>query len=258
MAAPAFRAAPVRIRVPATSANLGPGFDALGLALTLYDDVVVRIAETGLTVDIAGEGAEDLRRDRRNLVVRALRAAFDLLGGQRGESRSSARTGSRRAAAWVPRRPRSPSGITAARALVGLDSLTRRCCRTENWRPRSKVTPDNVAACLRGGLTLAWRDSNGPRSTPLDVIDDLVPVAFVPTTQASTTRARRMLPETVPHADAAASAGRAALLVEALGRRPDLLLLKTEDRLGTSPTAHRQCPGARSSSTNCAAPVSPQ
>src|SRR4051812_42562167 len=82
MAAPAFRAAPVHVRVPATSANLGPGYDALGLAMTMYDDVVVRIAESGLQVDIAGEGAEDLRRDRRNLVVRAVRAAFDLLGGQ--------------------------------------------------------------------------------------------------------------------------------------------------------------------------------
>ena len=82
MAGPAFRAGPVRVRVPATSANLGPGFDALGLALTLYDDVVVRIAESGLPVDIAGEGADDLRRDRRNLVVKAIRATFTVLGGQ--------------------------------------------------------------------------------------------------------------------------------------------------------------------------------
>ena len=78
----AFRAAPVRVRVPATSANLGPGFDALGLALALYDDVVVRVAEEGLYVDVAGEGADSVPRTRRHLVVRALHAGFDTLGGQ--------------------------------------------------------------------------------------------------------------------------------------------------------------------------------
>lgn len=82
MAGPAFRAAAVRVRVPATSANLGPGFDALGLSLGLYDDVVVRVADSGLHVDIAGEGARTLPRDENHLLVRSLRTAFDLLGGQ--------------------------------------------------------------------------------------------------------------------------------------------------------------------------------
>lgn len=82
MAGPAFRAAAVRVRVPATSANLGPGFDALGLALGLYDDVVVRVADSGLHIDIAGEGSETLPRDEKHLLVRSLRTAFDLLGGQ--------------------------------------------------------------------------------------------------------------------------------------------------------------------------------
>src|SRR3954452_19827154 len=77
-----FRAAPVRVRVPATSANLGPGFDAFGLALGLYDDIVFRVAESGLVVDIAGEGADDLRRDKRNLVAASAYAAFDALGGR--------------------------------------------------------------------------------------------------------------------------------------------------------------------------------
>ena len=79
---PAFRAAPVRVRVPATSANLGPAFDCAGLALSLYDDVVVRVADKGLTVDVAGEGAEKVPRTERHLVVAALRAAVDALGGQ--------------------------------------------------------------------------------------------------------------------------------------------------------------------------------
>ncbi len=82
MAGPAFRAAAVRVRVPATSANLGPGFDAFGLSLGLYDDVVVRVADSGLHIDIAGEGSETLPRDENHLLVRSLRTAFDLLGGQ--------------------------------------------------------------------------------------------------------------------------------------------------------------------------------
>ena len=107
MAGPAFRAAAVRVRTPATSANLGPGFDAFGLALGLYDDVVVRVADSGLHVDIAGEGADTLPRDERHLLVRSMRTAFDLLGGQPGVWRSSAPTASRTAADWV--HPRPPS-----------------------------------------------------------------------------------------------------------------------------------------------------
>src|SRR3954451_15839238 len=76
---PTFRAAPLRIRVPATRANLGPGFDALGLALTLHDDVVARVTDSGLTVDVAGMGAATVARNARNLVVRALRTTFNQL-----------------------------------------------------------------------------------------------------------------------------------------------------------------------------------
>jgi homoserine kinase len=94
--------------------------------------------------------------------------------------------------------------------------------------------PDNVAACLHGGLTLAWQDATGPHHVPLDVTSELTPVVFIPSTRGSTSKARRMLPETVPHADAALTAGRAALLVEAMARRPELLLPATEDRLHQS------------------------
>src|SRR3954452_14446951 len=81
---PTFRAAPGRVRGPATSANLGPGFDAMGLALPLHDDVVARGTDAGLTVDVAGMGAATVARNARNLVVRAMRAAFDRLGGRPG------------------------------------------------------------------------------------------------------------------------------------------------------------------------------
>ncbi|WP_406092525.1 homoserine kinase [Kitasatospora purpeofusca] len=231
MAGPAFRAAAVRVRVPATSANLGPGFDAFGLALGLYDDVVVRVADTGLSVDIAGEGAETLPRDERHLLVRSMRAAFDLLGGQpRGLEVVCANRiphgrglGSSSAAICA--------GIVAARAVtiggpsaLDDDALLALASELEGH-------PDNVAACLRGNFTVAWTEEDRARAIALEPSAEVVPVVFVPATEVLTETARGLLPRTVPLADAAANAGRSALLVEALTRRPDLLLAATEDRI---------------------------
>lgn len=231
MAGPAFRAAAVRVRVPATSANLGPGFDACGLALGLYDDVVVRVAESGVHVDIAGEGADTLARDERHLVVRSMRAAFEVLGGQpRGLEVVCANRiphgrglGSSSAAICA--------GITAARAVtIGgqerLDDAALLALANE-----LEGHPDNVAACLLGGFTIAWTEDDRARAVRLDPSSALVPVVFVPGTPLLTETARGLLPRTVPHADAAANAGRAALLVEAVTRAPELLLAATEDRL---------------------------
>ncbi|MCX4754900.1 homoserine kinase [Kitasatospora purpeofusca] len=231
MAGPAFRAAAVRVRVPATSANLGPGFDAFGLALGLYDDVVVRVADSGLSVDIAGEGAETLPRDERHLLVRSMRAAFDLLGGQpRGLEVVCANRiphgrglGSSSAAICA--------GIVAARAVtiggpsaLDDDALLALASELEGH-------PDNVAACLRGNFTVAWTEEDRARAIALEPSAEVVPVVFVPATEVLTETARGLLPKTVPLADAAANAGRSALLVEALTRRPDLLLAATEDRI---------------------------
>jgi homoserine kinase len=228
----AFRAAPVRVRAPATSANLGPGFDALGLALSLYDDVVVRVADEGLFVDVAGEGADSVPRTRRHLVVRALQAGFDALGGQpRGlevvcANRIPHGRGLGSSAAAIV------AGLTAARALVlgGADTLDDDALLA--LAAELEGHPDNVAACLLGGLTLAWTPAHGPaQAVRLPVSPALRPVVFVPTTSASTAKARKLLPETVPHADAARNAARSALLVHALAADPGLLLAATEDRL---------------------------
>jgi homoserine kinase len=221
----------VRVRVPATSANLGPGFDALGLALGLYDDVVVQVTESGLSVDIAGEGAAELPRNQRHLVVKALRAMFKQLGGQpRGvhvvcANRIPQARGLGSSAAAIV------AGVVAARALTvgGSDRFDDAAAFV--LAAELEGHPDNVAACLYGGLTVAWQDGGRPGAARLGVCDQLAPVAFVPQTRSSTAKARRMLPETVPHADAALTAGRAALLVEALAHRPDLLFSATEDRL---------------------------
>lgn len=231
---PSYRAAPVRVRVPATSANLGPAFDSAGLALSLYDDVVVRIADSGLSVDVAGEGADELPRDKRHLVVKSLRAAFDALGGQpRGlevvcANRIPQARGLGSSSAAIV------AAVVAARALVlgGEDILDDDAAL--NLATQLEGHPDNVAACLRGGLTFAWTDGTGTHVHRSGVHRDIAPVAFVPSTKASTRKVRGLLPEVVPHLDAAANSGRAALLSLALTVEPALLLPATEDRLHQS------------------------
>ena len=224
-----FRDEPVHVRVPATSANLGPGFDSAGLALALHDDVVVRVTGSGLTVHVEGEGADELPRSERHLVVKALRATFDRLGGQPAglEVRCTNRIPHSRglgssSAAIV-------SAVVAACALAGdadLDDQQRLDLADE-----LEGHPDNVAACLSGGVTFAWTQPDGPRVVRLDAHPDLGPVAFVPSTRSSTKQVRGLLPASVPYADAVLNASRAALLPHALTIDPGLLLAATEDRL---------------------------
>ncbi|GAA3854514.1 homoserine kinase [Streptomyces sedi] len=231
MAHPAFRAAAVRVRVPATSANLGPGFDALGLALGLYDDVVVRVAESGLHLDIAGEGADSVPRDESNLLVRTLRTAFDALGGQpRGLEIVCANRvphgrglGSSSAAICA--------GLVAARAVTTGGEAKLDDVALLELASEIEGHPDNVAACLLGGFTLAWGESGAVRAIRMEPAATVVPLVFVPARPLATETARGLLPRAVPHADAAVNAGRAALLVEALTRRPELLLPATDDRI---------------------------
>jgi homoserine kinase len=217
--------------VPASSANLGPGFDALGLALMLHDDVVARVTDSGLSVDVAGMGAATVARNARNLVVRAMRAAFDRLGGRPGglevvcANRVPHGRGLGSSAAAIV------AGIVAARALVAGGSERMDDAAALQLATELEGHPDNVAACLLGGLTVAWTDGQGAHAEQLDVDPSIAPVVFVPGSSSSTKATRRLLPDVVPHADAAANAGRAALLIDALRHRPQRLLVATEDRL---------------------------
>ncbi|MDQ0424262.1 homoserine kinase [Cellulomonas iranensis] len=237
-----LRAAHVRVRVPATSANLGPGFDALGVALGLHDEIDVRALGTpDVRVEVTGEGAGEVPDGEDHLVVRALRAALDHVGApQTGlhlvcRNRVPHGRGLGSSAAAVV------AGILAARGLVAdpaaLDDDVALALAT-----RLEGHPDNAAPALLGGLTVAWSDDAPAggvaatglppvRAARLAVHPDVAPVAIVPPGHLSTHAARGVLPAQVPHADAAWQAGRAALLVEALGRRPDLLLAATGDRL---------------------------
>jgi homoserine kinase len=218
--------------VPATSANLGPGFDALGLALSLHDDVIARIGEDGVVIDVAGEGAAEVPRDESHLLVRSMRSAFEVLGGQpRGielvcANRIPHGRGLGSSAAAIV------AGILLARALVlGGDE---RLSDADVLALASELEghPDNVAACLYGGLTIAWSSAgDGVGAIRLDCAPAIRPVAFIPTETSSTHASRQLLPEQVPHGDAAFNAARAALLVAALTGRSDVLLTATEDRL---------------------------
>ena len=228
---PSFRAAPVRVRVPATSANLGPAFDSAGLALALYDDVIVRVADSGLSVDVAGEGADELPRDKRHLIAKSLRAAFAELGGQpRGleivcANRIPQSRGLGSSSAAIV------AAVLAARALVLGGEETMDEDAALELATRLEGHPDNVAACLRGGLTFAWTGPGGVQVHRVDVNAAIAPVAFIPSSRASTKKVRGLLPATVPHAEAAANSARTALLSFALTTSPELLMDATEDRL---------------------------
>ncbi|MBG6184559.1 homoserine kinase [Arthrobacter sp. CAN_A214] len=219
------------VTVPGTSANLGPGFDTLGLAVTLRDTVRVRSVDSGTTtVFPAGEGAEALPRNELHLVAKSLLATLHRVGRRspgleietvnvlpHGRGLGSS------AAAIV-------SGAVAANAL--LDDADRMDDQALlQWCATLEGHPDNVAAALSGSLAISWESGRAYSSARLEVHPDVIPVAAVPGGSLSTESARALLPPSVSHRSAATNAGRAALLVHALTARPDLLLPATEDSL---------------------------
>jgi len=223
---------PVAVRVPATSANLGPGFDSLGLALTLYDTVRAAVRPTGVEVQVTGAGAGEVGRGEGHLVVRAMRAAFTTVGAQppglsldcRNEVPQGFGFGSS-AAAIV-------AGLLAARELAGeAGAAALGPERLLKLATDIEGHPDNVAACLTGGLTISWMTATSVKMARLIPLAGLVPVLCVPSEPLATESARLVLPADIPHAHAAANSARAALLVAGLTGRPELLLDATEDFL---------------------------
>ena len=239
MAKPTFKANPIQVQVPATSANLGPGFDSFGLALGMHDLYVAQILDdAGLDIDVTGEGADEVPRTDKNLLVKAMYKGFDFLGGKpkgvavralnvipHGRGLGSS------ASAIV-------GGLSLARALVltGSDKMSDE--KLLQLATDMEGHPDNVAAALYGNAVVAWQEDQHGKSVAqaisLNVDLRIRAIAFIPSTAVATSKARKMLPETVPHRDAARNSANSALLVHALTLRPDLLFRATEDFLHQS------------------------
>ena len=229
--APSFVSGAVRVRTPATSANLGPGFDALGLALALYDDVTAQVAEDGVVVEVTGEGAGELPKDASHLVVRAMFAAFDELGGRPSGLSVSCVNRIPQARGLGSSSAAIVAGIQLARGLVVDGQKAMDDAAALRLAARLEGHPDNVAPCLLGGFVIAWTEETGAKAVTRRPHPAVQPTVFVPAGRGLTVEARAALPASVPHTDAARSAGRAALLVHAITEEPSLLLPATEDRL---------------------------
>ena len=232
----------IRVTVPATSANLGPGFDCLGLALKLYDEVTFTITDGPTTVEVTGEGATDVPLDEGHLVLKAFRRALEVFGFSQPNVKlyclnriPHGRGLGSSAAATV-------AGIMAARALVIDRDIRTLTGHAAQWIPLDKVLelatefeghPDNAAPAIHGGATVSWNENGVPKAVNFEVSKQLRAILFVPQTTLATKKARALLPQQVPFADAVFNVGRAALLVAALSGALNITNLKaaTEDKL---------------------------
>lgn len=233
--------ASVTVRVPASSANLGPGFDSLGLGLSLFDEIVVTTTDAGLTVRVEGEGADEVPCGPGHLVVRAVERGLEAAGvwasgldvlcrnaipHSRGLGSSAAAVVGGLAAA------NGLAGKLDGGLMLGIDELVQLSSEFEGH-------PDNASASVLGGAVVSWTEAAGHgepaspryRAVRLATHPDIRVTALVPSERSSTAHTRGLLPATVPHQDAAFNVSRAALGVVALTQRPDLLLAATEDRL---------------------------
>ena len=220
----------VRVLVPATSGNLGPGFDALGLAYNLYDQVEVQVTDGPTTIVVEGEGAGAVPVDETHLVMRALRRTLEFAGAAQPNlalrciNRIPHGRGLGSSAAAVV------AGIMAARELLPdpesltLDQVLALATEFEGH-------PDNAAPAIFGGATASWMDNGQPFAVRIPVSPDLRPILLVPNYSLATKAARAVLPAQVPYADAVFNIGRVALLTQALNSQPQYLFAATEDKL---------------------------
>jgi homoserine kinase len=221
----------VHVKVPATSANLGPGFDTLGLALARYDELDVEATDAAThDIQVHGVGAGEVPLDETHLVVRAIRHTFDRAGVPLPSLRLVAHNAIPHGRGLGSSGAAIVAGVMAAKGLLaGIvefspDELLELATELEGH-------PDNVAPALFGGLTIAWTTPEGPRHKKLIVHRGVSPLVLVPEHEMSTALARSLQPESVPHEDAVFNVSRSALLVAALIQSPELLLQATEDKL---------------------------
>jgi homoserine kinase len=224
----------VTVKVPATTANLGPGFDTLGLALSLYDDLTITVREQpGVQVRVSGVGEGEVATDESNLVVQSLAATLRKFGqdlpGLDVVAQNSIPHG----------RGLGSSGAAIVAGVMAAKGLLEGIAELDSDRLLAIASeleghPDNVAPALFGGLTIAWTADDRPQHKKLMVHRGVSPLICVPESTMSTALARSLRPASVPHEDAIFNVSRSALLIAALIQSPELLLAATEDKLHQS------------------------
>jgi homoserine kinase len=227
-----FVTGPVRVTAPATSANLGPGYDSLGLALDLRDSLEAEVTERGLVVEVEGAGAGAVPLDETHLVIRSMRAAFELLGEQPRGLRLRCHNVVPHARGLGSSSAAIVGGVVLARALVAGGELLLDDDAAFRLTAEIEGHPDNVAPAFYGGFVISGNETGTDFWAVRSSVDPRVGVvAFIPPTGVETKVARGLLPAQVPHVDAAADAARTALLVAALASQPEQLHRATRDYL---------------------------
>jgi homoserine kinase len=244
MIAPSAAAATtVTVRVPASSANLGPGFDSVGLALGVWDECTATVSdEPGVRISVTGAGAGEVPLDESHLVYRTMVHTWAVLGAQSPAGLElSCHNGVPQGRGMGSSATAIVTGIVAAQAIW---DTTRGHIAPVDLAVANDIAaaleghPDNSSASVYGGLTLSWTDDadeERTRTVRAPLHPDVDVVVFVPAVQLSTAKARSVLPTQVRLGDAARNSARAALLVHALGHDPSLLHPATREWLHQEP-----------------------
>ncbi|MDP9806742.1 homoserine kinase [Trueperella bonasi] len=219
-----------KVKVPASSGNLGPGFDSMGMAHDVWDEVSATLITGPSRVVILGEGNSTLPKDDSHLIVKTMSETFERLGAPTPGIDLVCRNNI----------PHGKGMGSSAAALTAAVMLVRELLGTPDEFTREEVLnivagyeghPDNAAPAIYGGATLSWREGEGFKTAQLPVSDRVKTTLLIPDEVLLTTTARAALPDMVPLVDGAFNAGRSALMVHALSQEPELLFAATEDRL---------------------------
>ena len=221
----------VAVQIPATSANLGPGFDTLGMALSFYDDYSAEVIDSGLEFDVQGEGADAVARDSSNLIYKTMELVFAKYGKALPPLRLTCHNRIPHGRGMGSSGAAVAGGVMLASGLLAEQGVNLTEQELLAFATEIEGHPDNVAPALFGGLTIAWMDGGVPYFKKLSVHRGVSPLVLVPPNQMSTKVARSLQPESVPHDDAVFNLSRSALLVAALVQSPELLFAATEDKL---------------------------
>lgn len=235
----------VSVSVPASSGNVGPGFDSLGLALNLQDQLTVTTTDINgqLDVVVTGEGAGEVPEDANHLIIRVMTQLWQQAGWSppglvlRAENLIPHGRGLGSSAAAAVSGALAANALLPAAARLSGDEVLQLCSELEGH-------PDNVAPSLDGSLAISWHQDGRYRTAKVDVLEQVIPIVAIPSVPVSTDVARALLPHSVSHLSAATNAGRTALLIHALTRDPSYLREATEDSLHQGYRASAMLPSA--------------